>query len=544
MPLRPDMDYRDYLEVLARRKWLIVVSFVCVFFGAIAYLVVVPPLYKSTTTILVIPQQDIIQSNVNRRVEDRLATIQQQITSRTRLMQVRAELGLLTGDGKEQNPDKVYEKMKKRVELDVLQEPDSSGGRGSGSKGGFSLSYIDKDPKLAMLAANRLASLFIEENQKTREQQASGTSTLIESQLKETKDKLAAQEERVKRYKMEHLGELPQELQTNLANQATFQDQYRVNADEIRAAEQQRFQLQSQLSLIERGTQTIVHKDGSEEVDTSRDTAQALITELTNRRNQLAELTAKYTERHPDVIRLRQEVDQLEKKISMTYMPPRTSNKNEKGSSGSSDYFPLGGREREESLRLRAQISSTEAEIDALKRERERIKGKIAFIQARLNRVPGHEQELIALTRDYDNLKNLYNDLLKKKLEANIAEDMESRKREEQFQILDPANFPVEPFKPKKLKILLLAFLLASGLGFGGAIGLEGMDLTLRGTKDFQHFFDLKVFARIPDIDEGDLARRKSLQLGAILGGVLLFLSGVLVFLWFFEENIRTLLKG
>ena len=89
MPLRPDMDYRDYLEVLGRRKWLIVASFVCVFFGAIAYLVVTPPLYKSTTTVLVIPQRDVIRPDFNRGVEDRLATIKEQVTSRTRLMKVR-----------------------------------------------------------------------------------------------------------------------------------------------------------------------------------------------------------------------------------------------------------------------------------------------------------------------------------------------------------------------------------------------------------------------------------------------------------------------
>lgn len=542
MPLRPDMDYRDYLEVLGRRKWLIAVSFVSVLFGASVYLVTTPPLYKSTTTILVISQRDIVRSNFPGDVGDRLSTIQQQITSRTRLLQVREELGLFPDGEKKQPQEVVLEKIRKRIKIDVLQEKDGPGGRGSGSKQGFSLSYMDNDPKVAMLAASRLASLFIEKSQKTREQQAAGTSDFLESQLKEAKEKLEAQEEKVKRYKMQYMGELPQELQANLATQVTLQDQYRVIAEDIRTAEQRKFQLQSQLSLIEKGAQTVLHKDGREEVDTSSDSAQALITELTNRRNQLAELSAKYTERHPDVIRLRQEIEQLEKKISMTYMPPRTSNQNEKN--GSSSYLPLGGREREESLRMRAQIASTEAEINALKRERERIKGKTADIQTRLSRIPGHEQELIALTRDYDNLKNSYNDLLKKKMEANITENVESRQGEEQFQILDPANLPEKPFKPEKRKILLLALLLASGLGFGGAIVFEGMDQTIRGTKDFQHYFDLKVFASIPDIDEGDLARRKSLQTGAILGGILLFLSGVLAFLWFYEQNIRILLKG
>lgn len=540
MPLRPDMDYRDYIDVLRRRKWVIVVSFVSVLFGASIYLVTTPPLYKSTTTILVISQRDIVRPNFPGDAGDRLSTIQQQVTSRTRLLQVRDELGLFPDGEKKQPQEVVLEKIRKRIKIDVLKDKDNP--RGGGSKEGFSLSYIDNDPNVAMLAASRLASLFIEKSQKTREQQAAGTSDLLASQLKEAKEKLEAQEEKVKQYKMQYMGELPQELQANLAKQVTFQDQYRVNAEDIRTAEQRKFQLQSQLSLIEKGTQTVLHKDGREEVDTSSDSAQALITELTNRRNKLAELSAKYTERHPDVIRLRQEIEQLEKKISMTYMPPRTSNQNEQG--GSSAYLPLGGREREESLRMRAQIASTETEIAALKRERERIKGIIADIQARLSRIPSHEQELIVLTRDYDNLKNSYNDLLKKKMEANLSENVESRQGEEQFQILDPANLPEKPFKPQKRKILILALLLASGLGFGGAIVLEGMDQTIRAAKDFQHYFDLKVFASIPDIDVGDVARRKSMQMGAILGGILLFLSGVLAFLWFYEENIRILLKG
>jgi len=534
------MDYRDYIDVLRRRKWVIVASFVSVLFGASIYLVTTPPLYKSTTTILVISQRDIVRPNFPGDAGDRLSTIEQQVTSRTRLLQVRDELGLFPDGEKKQPQEVVLEKIRKRIKIDVLKDKDNP--RGGGSKEGFSLSYIDNDPNVAMLAASRLASLFIEKSQKTREQQAAGTSDLLASQLKEAKEKLEAQEEKVKQYKMQYMGELPQELQANLAKQVTFQDQYRVNAEDIRTAEQRKFQLQSQLSLIEKGTQTVLHKDGREEVDTSSDSAQALITELTNRRNKLAELSAKYTERHPDVIRLRQEIEQLEKKISMTYMPPRTSNQNEQG--GSSAYLPLGGREREESLRMRAQIASTETEIAALKRERERIKGIIADIQARLSRIPSHEQELIVLTRDYDNLKNSYNDLLKKKTEANLSENVESRQGEEQFQILDPANLPEKPFKPQKRKILILALLLASGLGFGGAIVLEGMDQTIRAAKDFQHYFDLKVFASIPDIDVGDVARRKSMQMGAILGGILLFLSGVLAFLWFYEENIRILLKG
>src|SRR4030043_19637 len=238
MPLRPNLGYRDCLEVLGRRKRVIVVSFVSIFFGAVAYLVTTPPLYKSTTTILVLSQQvpnNFIRSTVPTGIENRLATIVQQVASRTRLVKVREELGFFAADAENPSDEAAYiSRMKDRIEIQILQDPTTSIGRGSGSKEGFSLSYIDEDPKLAMLTASKLASVFIDENQKTRERQAVGTSNLIESQLKETKANLDTQEEKVNRYKMRYLGELPQELQTNLARQTNLQNELRMNTDEIR----------------------------------------------------------------------------------------------------------------------------------------------------------------------------------------------------------------------------------------------------------------------------------------------------------------------
>ena len=541
MPLRPDMDIRDYLEVLLRRKWIIVVSFVAVFFGAGAYLLVNKPLYMSTTTILVIPQQNTIRPNGYWMDEDRLSTIEQQVTSRTWILNVAEKLGFLAGAGETQDRESLYVKMKDRIGISVLEDIAGRGGRVS--KEGFSLSYVDEDPNLAMRGASTLASLFIDKSMEAREQQVVRTSNLLESQLKDIEEKLVSQEEKIKRYKMQHLGELPQELNTMLSNLNRLQDQYRSNSAGIQSGEQRKFFLQSQMSMVERGPQTIVQKDGREELDTSGESAQALIKELTDRRNQLAELTAKYTDHHPDVIRKKQEVDELEKKVSLLYMRPRELNQGEKDGSNNNAYLPLAGWEREKILGLRAQVASTEAEIDGLKKDNEIIKEKIADLQAKVNRIPRHEQDLVALSRDYDNLKTLYDDLHRKKMEANISEDKDGRQKGEQFLILDPANLPEKPFKPNKRKILLLALLLASGLGFGGAIVLEGGDQTLRGTKDFQHFFNQKIFACVPDIDDEAQARRKTWQMGAALGGLLLVVALVLVLLWFYEDKILTLIK-
>ena len=192
---------------------------------------------------------------------------------------------------------------------------------------------------------------------------------------------------------------------------------------------------------------------------------------------------------------------------------------------------------------LKLQIASVNEEISRNKKESERIQKEIAVFQQKVDVAPRREQELIALTRDYDNLKNSYNELLKKRLEANISQNLEQRQKGEQFQVLDPANLPERPFKPDRNKVFLIAFVIASAIGFGGSVALEGVDQTLRGAKDFQHFFNLKVFASIPDVDNGAIARQQALRRGAIVGGFLIFIATVTVFLWIYEEKVRAILK-
>src|SRR4030067_2021671 len=160
---------------------------------------------------------------------------------------------------------------------------------------------------LAMLTTSRLESLFIEENSKLRETQAAGTSEFLETQLKETKGKLETQEEKVKLYKMQYAGGLPEELRVNLSNMDRLQTQERMIADEIRFVGQRKITLQSQLSMLESGARSILHDDGRVEVDTSEDSATVIERDLNLRRSQLVELSAKYTDKYPDVVRLREQ---------------------------------------------------------------------------------------------------------------------------------------------------------------------------------------------------------------------------------------------
>ncbi|HWS15646.1 MAG TPA: Wzz/FepE/Etk N-terminal domain-containing protein, partial [Candidatus Methylomirabilis sp.] len=230
----------DYLEILRRRKWFITFSILIILFGASVYCVVTPEEYKSSTTILVIPQrvpEGYVRSTIGSRVDERLFSIWQQVLSRTRLIAVMEELGLYPEERKKLPAEVVVEMMRKKIDIQVLSGTSNMGRRRDSGEDAFKLTVIHSNPRSAMLTASRLASFFVDENMKSREQQAAGTSEFLQSQLQSTKVRLEAQEEKVKQYKLQFMGELPQQLQANLQILSRLQDQLKMNSDARRTAQ-------------------------------------------------------------------------------------------------------------------------------------------------------------------------------------------------------------------------------------------------------------------------------------------------------------------
>lgn len=527
MPLYPDMEPQEFLELFRRRKWMIVFLFLFILLGAGVYSVVVPELYRSSTTIMVIPQrvpEAFVRSTVGSRIEERLASIQQQIQSRTRLMKVMLEFGLYRGG---EPSEAVIEGMRRRVGVKVHRNDT------------FTISFDHEDPRTAQAVTSRLASFFIDENLKSREQQAVGTSEFLEAQLQETKARLEVQEEKVKQYKMLFLGELPQQLQANLNMLTNYQAQLQSNAEATRRAEDRKALLESQVSTLERALAAKIAGGGQ----AATDTMESLLADLGRRRKELSDLTARYTDKYPEVIRARREVARLEKEVADLAEKGPTANEADrklaaKVRAARRHVFA----ENEEIRRLRSQIDSLELNLSSLRREGDDIRSNIERLQGRVEQAPAREQEMIALTRDYENLRRSYDDLLKKKLESDIGQDLERRQKGEQFQVLDPANLPQNPFQPNRAMIFLYALLSACVLGFGGAVALEMLDPTIRGKKEFTHFFDLSVLACIPVIRDRNYARRQVMRRLAILSGIVVFAAVLMLFLVTYEDKIRAIL--
>jgi len=551
------MELSDFLEILRRRKWYITFSILLILFSASVYCVVAPEKYESRTTILVIPQkvpEGYVRSTIGSRLDERLFTIWQQVLSRTRLLAVMEELDLYAEERKKLPTEQVVEMMRKTIDIQVSSATTNMGRRRESGENAFTLKVVHKDPRSAMMAAARLASFFIDENLKSREQQAVGTSEFLQSQLQSTKVRLEAQEEKVKRYKLQFMGELPQQLQANLQILSRLQDQLKMNSDATRTAQDRKVFVEAQISAFEAQLSAVnaqMAASGAAEAGrSSNDPSIPMADPLAEKRSQLAALSSKYTDQYPEIRRLKGEIAQMERQLA-------EANRNA-GSAGTGSGAPsgrslpgrvvsgagTGAREREEILRLRAQGTAIDAEIASLRKDRLGIEKSIADMESRVEKSPRREQEMVSLTRDYENLKASYDDLLKKKLDAEVSQNLEKRQKGEQFQILDPAALPLEPFTPNRPMVFGIAFAAAMLVGFGGAIGFEMVNLTLAGKREFQHFFQIPVFASIPVIRDTEFEHRKRRQKSLIYGGLISFGALVTVFLAVFAKKIHHLLQG
>jgi polysaccharide chain length determinant protein (PEP-CTERM system associated) len=541
------MEPLEFLDILRRRKWMIVFSFLLIFFGALVYCVLVPDVYKSSTKILIIPPtvaEGMVRSAQDTSTRDRLEIIQLDFLSRARLMEVINEIGHSRLGFVKGGPEDMVGKM--RSGIDVQFERNEFRNINT-----FNLSFEHENPQVAMDVASRLASFFIGENIRTREAVTQGTASFLASQVEETRKKLEMQEEKLKRYKLKFGGELPQQEQANENRLQRSQDQIKSNRDAIARLEDRKIFMQAQISELE-GKIRQAEQNPWEATSTSSPSGppNKLLADLAMRRKILEEMNAKYTPLHPSVVQARWEVDQLEAKIAKLRQAAKKSAPQSAGEANdpsySQDTNDLTGTswEKGEVRRLREQVGGMNLEIAALKRESVNTGRTIDDIQRKVERLPQREQEMMSLTRDYNNIKRVYDELLEKNLKAKMSETIEQKQKGERFQLLEPADLPKKPIKPNRMRVLGLGLIASLLIGIGGSIGFEMLDPTLRNSKDFKSFFNMPILACLPVIQDDRSKRRIAVRRTAIVGGLVSILGAYVVFLVIYGQKVQSILQS
>ena len=508
----------------SRRKWLAVLVFAVPFVAAVSVIYSLPAFYRSTAVVLVDRQQvpeAFVRPTVTSELETRLHTISQEILSRARLEALITRFGLYPGLRKEGQNEELVERMRRDIKLE-LKSTDGKGERRSATTA-FALSYRGPDPQTVALVTNTLASFYIEENLKVRERQATGTADFLKVQLGETRKRLDELEARVSEFRKRNLGELPQQMQANMATLESLNTQLRLTSDSQARAVERRDSLSALLAEAQSSPQSFGGGPAT--------AAEPRMVRLTRLRQELAAARSRYTEQHPTVARLKAE-------IAATELEP-VEPAGDKASAGafSSPYL----------LRLREALTAAESEAKLLKAEEQRLRAAIIAYQARLENTPKREQEFQELARDYESTKQLYESLVKRHEEAQLAESMEQRQKGEQFRILDPAMPSGIPAAPNRLRLFIMSLVLSLGLAGGVLMVAEMLDTSFHSVKELREFSIVPVLASISRIvTDADRHRQqrwfKMAAAGTMLGLVLI--AGVCYFVGHGNEQLVQMLAG
>jgi polysaccharide chain length determinant protein (PEP-CTERM system associated) len=459
------MSPKDIVEIAIRRRWIILTPLFFTLIFAIYYASTAPKIYEATTLIIVEPQQvpkEFVRSVVTDDAESMLGTISQQITSRTNLERVINDFGLMPKNNPTVFIEDIVESMKQNIRIKVTRDR-----KGADA---FSISYKGTVPKRVAAITNALSDHFIDNNVRDRESQAAGTSTFLESELENVRKQLLVMEAELKEYRQRFMGELPEQLGSNLSVLQGLQNQLTAKEASLR-------DLKNRLAEIE--SESATSPDGVTDPN-----------DINSLKTKLADLLMRYTENHPDVTRLKNRIEELER------VPAG-------GKTGQITSSPF-SRKKSELLRDRSALESQIAQIQS----------QIRIYQLRVEETPKREQELISLKRDYDNMDKLYSSLLKRKLESEISVSMERKQKGEQFQIIDRAQLPKRPIEPNLKRIFLMTIGIGFGLGCGLAYLLEFLDSSYRRPEKVEEDFKIPVIATIPAIYTQKAIYKKRIEMG------------------------------
>lgn len=474
----------DFLEIAWRRRWVVVIPFVLIAIGTFIWSQSLPNRYRSRAVVLVVAPQvplNYVRPTVTEPLQKRLDSMQSEILSHARLEAMIQEFDLYPDLRKETIMDEVVAQMRRDIGVTPgrtvrRQEPTS-----------FEVSYEYDNPRTAMLVADRLASLFVRKNTETRVVQAGSTTQFLESQLAAARQKLVDHEAKLEAFRRANAGRLPTEVQSNIQMMQNAQSDLQalntsINADRDRQLVIQRT-IADEMAL---GQIAAIGAGGGSETGSAS-------AQLTAAEAQLATLSLRLKDDHPDVRTLKRRIEELKRAAADEALQRPVSEGVPVASANPADLV-----RQKRIAGLRAEFESLERRIESNRQQVGRIQGSMATYRARLEAAPALESEQTQLMRDYETLNEAYSSLLLKSQDANVAANLEERQVGERFDIIDSARMPERPDSPNRVRLNVIGALAGLGIGLGLAGLLEYKDRSIRTEDDVVFTLALPVLALVP----------------------------------------------
>ena len=441
------------LAALWRRKALIGAIAAATFALGAAVVVGLPSVYTASVVVRVEaqrPAEELVQRTISEPIEQRLITVRQELMARPVLEKAIQEMNLYPDVVSRRGLHAAVERMRRDLEVKVEGEA------------AYELTYSASDPQVAAQVANRLPAIVADEARRVRKEQAERATGLFESEVQALKKNLADWEKAIAQFKVDHMGELPEQLETNMRALERLGGLLQTKSEELRVAETRRSDLFRAHYAM----------------DTEAGRLQAAY-DQTNRA--LVAARTQWTEDHPEVLRMAKEADGLQGKLR--------------------DAASRMWAERQERARAATLVQQIQKEIDGLHQSAQAY-------QKRLDNTPKWAHELGVLQRDYEIARTKYQSVVSRKVEAEIAQELESKSAEKAFNVISPAAAPSAPARPDRMSGFLLCALLALGLGVLVGVVKDLRDDSLRDPAEVRDRLPLPVLAVVPPLSGKPTARR------------------------------------
>ena len=574
-PVEPGFNPGEVVAIAKRRKWYFVIAFALVFIVSVLVALLLPPVYRSSATILIEKQEispELIQTSVASYAEQQIQEVTQRVMTRTNLWRIIEKFNLYPEDRKKKTRQEVIEKMRGDIDIDFINAElsDPRGGKAVQVMLAFTLSFNYGDPNIAQQVASNLVSLFLEENLKARTETAGQAVKFLEEESRRLKQEMEELQGKLARFKEENLERLPEMSSIYQGELQQIENQLLQIEAQERSLKDRIIYLTGQLAQIDPHAMAFT-PEGKRVLDV-HDRLKAL-------RSEYPSLLARYSADHPDVVRMKKEIEALEKKetgvlpdvqgmrallkekeADLQGLRKRYSDKHpdvmklqreidqlrsqiEGAGNDMAATQDAGGGQPDNPayITLQAQLQSARAELGSLEGTRKALQQRRLQIRENLAASPLVEKEYRMMLEELDATVARYRDLRARQLSAKVSQQFEVERKGERLTLIDPPQVPEKPESPKRPLIILLGFILGCGAGTASAVLAEVVDQSVHDEKALALATGATPLMSIPYLELPEEAERQRRHRWILLGGVVVILLALILFVHFVVSPLDVL---
>ncbi len=567
----PESSLKDYLEIISRRRKPFWLTFAIIFTAALGLAFALPPVYRSSATILIEQQeipQNLVQSTITSYADQRVQVIRHRVMTTANLWDIVEKYDLFPEVRDIVPQGRIVERMEKSIHVNMISADviDPRSGHASKANIAFKVAFDYGEPHKAQQVANELTSLFLKENLQDRTKAAKETTAFLQEEADKLEAKIADLEDRLADFKEENIGMLPDQMQVNMTAMNRIENEIMEVDRQLQDIHERNIILQGQLATVKpyiEQDRTMLRTESGEQVLSSEGRLHVL-------RSKYIALLARYSPNHPNVIRVRKEIEALGgdpesmagnpllmdnlalaeeqlAKAKQKYSPDHPDVKrleakvrrlrakvgSVKGEGFTSDSFETKRVANPAYVQLVTQIKSAKAEADALMAKRAQLERKIQEYEKRLMNAPRVERRYRELVREHENAVAKFKEIKAKLLSARMAQSLEAEQKGERFSLIEPPLTPTEPIKPNRFAIVMMGAILALGAAFGLVMLLESFDSTINSRHALAKIAGAEPFSVIPFIISRSEAEQKLHRARvirwSIVGGVVAAMGAILL---------------